>query len=105
MRYLLTIFILMLTPVYAFAHNHHGGDWWHRGMWPFHNYGYGGFIMWIVLIILVAIGIYMFWQYSKGKGLAGNKPEETALDIIKKRYARGEIDKEEFDRMKKELSE
>ncbi|HMB19899.1 MAG TPA: SHOCT domain-containing protein [Spirochaetota bacterium] len=99
------LILILMANVPVFAHNHHHGDWWNRGMWPFHNYGYGGFIMWIVLIIIVAIGIYMFWQYSKGKGLAGQQPAESALDILKKRYASGEIDKEQYDRMKRELTE
>ncbi len=30
-------------------------------------------------------------------------PQETPLEILKRRYANGEINKEEFDRMKKEL--
>ncbi|MDY0188722.1 MAG: SHOCT domain-containing protein [Syntrophus sp. (in: bacteria)] len=30
---------------------------------------------------------------------------ETPLDILKKRYAKGELTKEDFDRMKRELSE
>ena len=30
-------------------------------------------------------------------------PAESALEILKKRYARGEIEKQEFDAMKKAL--
>ena len=34
---------------------------------------------------------------------AGQERPESALDIVKKRYARGEINRQEFEAMKKEL--
>lgn len=55
--------------------------------------------MWIIMIVLIGVLIYLFIQLQKGK--AGSP--ETPLEILKKRYARGEITKEDFDRMKKDL--
>lgn len=62
----------------------------------------GGFmwIFWILLIILLVLGI---------KGLTGNDTSssntttDSPIDILKKRYANGEIDEEEYERRKKEL--
>ena len=62
--------------------------------WPFGYWGMGfGWLFWLVAIILVVLGIW--WML---------KPRESALEILKTRYARGEISSKEFRRMKKELT-
>lgn len=71
---------------------------------PWHGYGYGYgwgwhlagmFIFWIVLVIVIILLVR--WFGAPGRG-AGVPPHESPEEILKKRYARGEIDKEEFDR-------
>ncbi len=65
-------------------------------------YGYGGGFMWVIILILVGIGIYFLLQVSKSKG-SDDSVDEEPLDILNKRYARGEIDKEEFEQKKRDL--
>lgn len=60
------------------------GNWFMMAFW------------WILIIALIAFAI---------KWIIGQRPQdkETALDILKKRYANGEINKEEFKQKKKDL--
>jgi len=69
----------------------------------------GGGIIGIVLIVIV---IWVVFQFSGKSGMnnpfgnnrMGKGPaEENALEILKKRYAKGEINTEEYERMKREL--
>ena len=56
----------------------------------------------IFLIVLIAAAI---WWFVKGAGSKdyGQLHGETPLDILKRRYAAGEITKEQFESMKKDL--
>ncbi|MEW6740212.1 MAG: SHOCT domain-containing protein [Nitrospirota bacterium] len=75
------------------------GDWMHGyGM----GWGWFGFIFMIAFWVLVILGIVYLVKAIAGRGAASSK-EETALDILKKRYAKGEIDAEEFARKKRDL--
>ena len=72
--------------------------------------GFGGWGMgfgWIWMIIIwVAIIAGVVWAVRAIAGSNNAGPhysEQSALDIIKKRYARGEIGREEFEEKKKEL--
>lgn len=64
-------------------------------------YGFGGWFMWLLLIAAAAVVIYLLARSSKGGVPMGG--QETALDILKRRYAKGEIDKDEFERMKRDI--
>ena len=66
------------------------------------DFGFGGGLMWMILLILVGLVIYFLFRASKLKGFDGEN-KETPLDILKRRYAEGEIIKEEFDRMKADI--
>ena len=52
---------------------------------------------------LVIAGIVYLVKTIAGGRMSTSTKEETAIDILKKRYARGEIDAEEFARRKKDL--
>lgn len=65
-------------------------------------FGFGGFGMLLCLIVLIAVG-YFVLRFSRKRTDAMGNDSSRALDILKERYARGEIDKETYDRMKQEL--
>ena len=94
------LIILPLLTLIACApgpYNSSMGSWGHMM-----GYGYGGGFMWLIVLVLVGVVIYFLLQSSKSKDSAVSTTE-TPLDILKKRYAKGEIDKEEFDRKKEDL--
>jgi len=60
-----------------------------------------GPIFWLLLI--AGVVLLVLWIARK-IGLTGqNVPVETALDILKKRYALGEVSQEEFEEKKKDI--
>jgi putative membrane protein len=70
---------------------HQGMGWWMV---------FGGILMilfWGGLIALIVWGISRLTK----RGVMGGKP--TPLDIAKERYARGEITKEQYEQIKKDL--
>jgi len=70
-----------------------------------YGYGYGmmggGYgIIGLIFCILVLIGLVLLIKYLwKGSAKGG----DSALEILKRRYASGEISKEEFEEKKKDL--
>ncbi|MEE4252787.1 MAG: SHOCT domain-containing protein [Desulfuromusa sp.] len=72
------------------------GYMWSNGM------GYFPIIMPIMMVVV--FGVIIYFLFGRGScSLGGNKREDSALDIAKKRYARGEIDKGEFEALRNDL--
>lgn len=97
---------------YGYRRGHMGGGMmgypfssWGRGGFGMMNYGFGGAIlMWIILIALIVFIVWLVVRSQRlkensGSGYRGEKP----VEIIKRRYARGEISREEFEQLRKDL--
>jgi len=77
------------------------------GFGMMNGFGFGGIFMIIFWIVIIGLGV---WLVSSLVSRANSQPPsnlppaESALDILKKRYARGEITKEQFDEMRRDLN-
>ena len=102
--------LLLGMPAPALAqYGPQGGGFW--GFHPMMGYGLGwlGFLMMFLFwALVIAAGVFFIkWLIqttrrpeSGSKAASGGR----ALEILKERYARGEINKEEFERIKADIS-
>ncbi len=82
-------------------------DYWHYGWeWGWGHMIFGSLMMilfWGGLILLIVLAArWLGGRLSRDAGPAA--PRTSALDILEERFARGEIDKEEFEERKRLLS-
>ncbi len=66
------------------------------------NYSGGGVPMWILFFVIVGVLVYFVVRAPHARG-PGMPLHETPIDILKRRYAQGEITKQQFDEMKRDL--
>jgi putative membrane protein len=76
---------------------------WHWEMHPMWWWGWGTgmmammFLFWVLFIVGLIVSIR--WLLGKGR----ERPPDSALEILRQRYARGEINKDEFEIRRKDL--
>jgi len=106
MKKYLELFLLMMTGLLVSC-THEGyyggqdpGGWGHM---MHYGFGYGEMFMWIIFLIVIGLLIYFFVQTRKTKSQTLTQ-NESHLDILEKRYVKGEITREDYERMKKELA-
>jgi len=58
--------------------------------------------MWIIFLIVIGFLIYLIVQARKTNSRTSTQ-DESPLDILKRRYAKGEVTREEYERMKKDI--
>ncbi|MCL4377943.1 MAG: SHOCT domain-containing protein, partial [Actinobacteria bacterium] len=81
--------------------------------WPMMGFGGGGFgilgmILNFIFFVAIIIGIIFLvvWLVRRASYSSESIPKtDVAIEILKERYARGEITKKEFEDVKKEIRE
>ncbi len=104
----LAVFLPLAGESEAFAQQRGGDGPWEMGpgmMWGWGTGWFGGIFMilfWVLVIVGLVFLIKWLIQTTKG-GASTVQGSSRAIDILKERYAKGEITKEEFETIKRDL--
>ncbi|MCL6528265.1 MAG: SHOCT domain-containing protein [Thermaceae bacterium] len=75
------------------------------GWWPY-GFGMMGGWGWLgMLIPIIVLALLVYWLVRTFSHSSSSEGRDRALDILRERYARGELDQESFERMKRDLEE
>ena len=96
--------MLYLDSIISTASAHsEDGDYFMHHMFPDYNLNIMGGIFMILFWVMILIGaVYLIKYFMQTQD--GKKEDKTALNILQERYAKGEINKKEFEQKKKDLS-
>jgi putative membrane protein len=79
-------------------------DWqWGHGWGYTHGFGWIFFILFWIAIILAIVALVRWLSASPGHTLSPPPREKSALDILDERFARGEIDQQEYEHKREVL--
>ena len=72
-------------------------------MWGW-GYGFFGWLMMLLFWGLIIAGAVLVIRWLVDQTRSPALGSETALDVLKRRYAKGEMTKEQFDAIKRDLA-
>jgi putative membrane protein len=78
--------------------NYYQGSWNNGAFIGFHILGFLIFVLLIFLLIRFCIGGRFYYHHNMSTGSG-----DSAIEIVKQRYAKGEISKDEFDKILSDL--
>ncbi len=66
-------------------------------------------MMWIWILLAIVLVALLIPLFNRSRGMQTQPPtspatDQSAMEILEDRYARGEIDREEFEKKKRDLS-
>lgn len=94
--------LIILPMVLGLVSGGQSGGWGMMGPGIMGGWGWMWFmpVLWLLFLGLI---IWAIVAAVRGTGTSTGSSENSALEVLKKRYARGEISKEEFEEKKKDL--
>lgn len=72
--------------------------WGMMGSWG--GFGWLWMVLWWALIIAAIVALV---RWLSARGTEDEQPARKALDLLKERYARGELDRETYEKMRRDL--
>jgi len=78
------------------------GSWGYGHGWGMPFLGVGPFLS---LAIIVGVIYFLFRQDGPLRGRSPEEQADSARDILDRRYARGELTKEQYEQMKRDLGQ
>jgi putative membrane protein len=82
------------------------GPNWGMGGWGGYGWGFGLFHAAVSVAVIVAVVLLIIWAFRSVSGGVPHSPHmrrSTGLDVLEERYARGEINRDEYLQKKKDI--
>jgi len=73
-------------------------DWMWHGWWPL------GGLIWLAFLGLAIVGLVTMVRWLFGDKVRERRSPSSALAILEERYARGEINREEYEQRRRDLT-